>query len=62
MCKAGSISLLSISFICFYSISFLILKAGLKAFYFDIEGENDDDDDKNDGDEAFIVFVVLFEC
>ena len=61
MCKAGSISLLSISFICFYSISFLILKAGLKAFYFDIEGENDDDD-KNDGDEAFIVFVVLFEC
>ena len=61
MCKAGSISLLSISFICFYSISFLILKAGLKAFYFDIEGENDNDD-KNDGDEAFIVFVVLFEC
>ena len=61
MCKAGSISLLSISFICFYSISFLILKAGLRAFYFDIEGENDDDD-KNDGDEAFIVFVVLFEC
>ena len=31
MSKAGSISLLSISFICFYFISFLILKAGLKA-------------------------------
>ena len=32
MSKAGSISLLSISFICFYFRSFLILKAGLKAY------------------------------
>ena len=31
VCKADSISLLSISLICFYFISFLILKAGLKA-------------------------------
>ena len=32
MSKAGSITLLSISFICFYFTSFLILKAGLKAY------------------------------
>ena len=31
VCKAGSFSLLSISLICFYFISFLILKAVLKA-------------------------------